>query len=322
MQTKVSILIPVYNTSSYLAKCLDSVLGQTYSELEVIVVNDGSTDNSLDILESYAHKHRNLKVINKPNGGLQSARKVGIQNATGDFIAFVDSDDTLPSTYVIETLVDAIMPQTQIVVGRVNIDNGAEPRLFPSSVFTTISAQEYLLNYLICGKVSWNLVAKLFSRSLINSTVSNPINVSAGEDALYTISLANAATGTVTMVNKPVYNYYVRPGSITQSRNTKYIYDNFKVADYIDNLLKDRVDTKYRVAFRLLCMSNSFRYGWLGRRNNINADAIRRYQQTSGVLPLFAPKKRLQIWILIHFGDLLSTIVFKNRIHEKQSIDN
>ena len=90
---KISVIVPVYNVENYLAKCLDSIVNQTYKNLEIIIVDDGSTDSSPSICDTYKEKDKRIKVIHKENGGLSSARNVGLKHATGDFIAFVDSDD-------------------------------------------------------------------------------------------------------------------------------------------------------------------------------------------------------------------------------------
>lgn len=103
----VSIIIPVYNAKKYLSNTLDSVVKQTYKNLEIILVNDGSTDNSKDICESYAKIDKRIKVINKENGGVSSARNYGLALAKGEYISFVDSDDFLFED-MIETLVNDI----------------------------------------------------------------------------------------------------------------------------------------------------------------------------------------------------------------------
>lgn len=90
---KFSIIVPIYNTEKYLPKCLDSLVNQTYKNIEIICINDGSTDNSLKILEKYAQKDEHIKIINQENQGVSIARNVGINNATGDYILFVDADD-------------------------------------------------------------------------------------------------------------------------------------------------------------------------------------------------------------------------------------
>ena len=93
---KISVIIPVYNAKDYLARCLDSVCNQTLKDIEIICVNDCSTDNSIDILNDYANQYPNMKVIDcKVNGGESVARNIGLDNATGEYIAFVDNDDTI-----------------------------------------------------------------------------------------------------------------------------------------------------------------------------------------------------------------------------------
>lgn len=100
MKALVSIIIPVYNTDEFLEECLDSVINQTYSKLEIIAVNDGSTDRSLEILKGYANKNKNFKIINQKNSGPSIARNQGIQMAKGKYIYFLDSDDyILPNTF-------------------------------------------------------------------------------------------------------------------------------------------------------------------------------------------------------------------------------
>lgn len=314
MNNKITVVIPVYNTEKYIRKCIDSIVHQSYTNLEIIAVNDGSTDGTGAILDQYAALDLRIKVIHQKNAGHQSARKAGVEAATGDFIAFVDSDDSIARSDAFEKLIGAIDDKTHIVVGRINIDNGTTTKLFPSDIFSSISSKEYIEKYILCGRVGWNICAKLFRTTIVKSIEGNPINVTVGEDALYTIIIAEQAGGNVVMVNIPVYNYYMRNGSITKTKNTKYFYDNFLVADYIDAYLKETVAVKYRVAFRLLCMSNSFRYGWQGSSHPLNANAIKLYKQTPEVLQLFRPKKRLQIWLLINLGNLLSRYVFKNRI--------
>ncbi|MCI7189013.1 MAG: glycosyltransferase family 2 protein [Fusobacterium mortiferum] len=91
-QPKISVIIPVYGVEKYIRQCLESIINQTYKNLEIIVVNDGTKDNSMKIVEEYLSDER-IKIINKQNGGLSSARNRGIEEATGDYISFIDSDD-------------------------------------------------------------------------------------------------------------------------------------------------------------------------------------------------------------------------------------
>lgn len=95
LPVKVSVIVPVYNVEKYLSTCLSSCINQTLFDIEIICVNDGSTDNSLSILEAFAKADQRIKIVNKPNGGLSSARNVGIREACGEMIMFLDSDDFL-----------------------------------------------------------------------------------------------------------------------------------------------------------------------------------------------------------------------------------
>ena len=92
---KISVIIPIYKVEKYLDRCLESVTNQTYKNLEIILVDDGSPDASPEICDKWAKKDNRIKVFHKPNGGVSSARNLGIENATGDYLTFIDSDDTI-----------------------------------------------------------------------------------------------------------------------------------------------------------------------------------------------------------------------------------
>ena len=104
----VSVVVPVYNVEKYLSRCIDSISRQSYSNLQIILVDDGSKDNSAVICDEYSKKDTRISVIHKTNGGLSDARNVGIDNAKGDYICFIDSDDFVRETYV-EDLLNAIL---------------------------------------------------------------------------------------------------------------------------------------------------------------------------------------------------------------------
>lgn len=124
---KISVIVPVYNTENVLEKCLESIINQTYENLEIILVNDGSEDNSINICEKYKEKDNRIIIINKENGGLSSARNEGINVATGDYISFVDSDDCIINNfyeYLVKLLVENKFPD--IIQGsfeRINFDD-------------------------------------------------------------------------------------------------------------------------------------------------------------------------------------------------------
>ena len=100
MTEKITVIVPVYNVENYLNKCLDSLINQTYKNLEIIVINDGSTDNSGTICQEYAQKDNRIVYIEKENGGLSDARNAGLDRMTGSYVTFVDSDDWIEQDYV------------------------------------------------------------------------------------------------------------------------------------------------------------------------------------------------------------------------------
>ena len=126
MTEKITVIVPVYNVENYLNKCLDSLINQTYKNLEIIVINDGSTDNSGEICQEYAQKDNRIVYIEKENGGPSDARNAGLDRMTGSYVTFVDSDDWIELDYV-EILYKKITEyQADIAVGNYYSFNEAE----------------------------------------------------------------------------------------------------------------------------------------------------------------------------------------------------
>lgn len=111
----ISVMVPVYNVAPYITNCLESLIHQTYTNLEIILVDDGSTDNSLEICQEYAKKDKRIKVIHKENGGLSTARNAGLDVATGDYYSFVDSDDYI-STRFYEIMLNVALEHSADIV--------------------------------------------------------------------------------------------------------------------------------------------------------------------------------------------------------------
>ena len=118
MSVKVSVILPVYNASDYLHQCMDSIVGQTLKDIEIICVDDGSTDNSLDILKEYEQKDKRVKVIQQKNAGAGAARNNGLSIATGEYLSFLDSDDFFEPDMLEKAYEKAKGSNAQIVVFR------------------------------------------------------------------------------------------------------------------------------------------------------------------------------------------------------------
>lgn len=114
LDKKVSIIIPVYNVQEYIGECIESVIGQTYNNLEIIIADDGSQDDSLMICKRYAAEDERIRIFSQPNAGVSSARNLGLKNMTGEFVTFIDSDDWIDADYI-EKLLAACEGDTDIV---------------------------------------------------------------------------------------------------------------------------------------------------------------------------------------------------------------
>ena len=209
MNQLISIIVPVYNIKKYLRPCFKSLVGQTYQDVEIIFVDDGSTDGSNEICDELVHQDYRVKVFHKKNGGLSSARNFGIQHAKGDYIIFVDGDDTIASTFV-EQLASSIQSsQSNIAVcGFDSIPSG--PKEIPrEGIITGKQATIELLtqqrNYQI---VSWN---KIYDKKLFDN-IKFPVG-KIHEDTLTTYKLLHAATK-VSFISAPLYHYRQRANSI------------------------------------------------------------------------------------------------------------
>lgn len=162
---KVSVIIPVYNAEKYLRECLDSVLNQTHKNVEIVAVNDGSTDNSLQILIEY-QKEKNIKVISQINEGVCSARNKGLECSSGNFIMFLDSDDCIYPQAIELLLNDVLACNADISVGEMSSLNKVE-NLTCEAQIAIYNKQEALIEALNDAPISYSSCAKLFSRDII-----------------------------------------------------------------------------------------------------------------------------------------------------------
>lgn len=214
----ISVIVPVYNVSAYLRRCVDSILTQTYENLEVILVDDGSTDSSGVICDEYAGKDSRVQVIHKANGGLSSARNAGLDRARGDYVAFVDSDDWIErETY--EYLLGLVhkFGVKLAYTGRYDVEEETGERkkgLCPKTE-EKISARELVGRIFLWDNVDSAACDKLYERSLFENHRYPEGKVCEDVPVTYRVILE---TDFVAVGNRPMYNYYHRKGSITQSQ--------------------------------------------------------------------------------------------------------
>ena len=210
----VSVIIPAYNIEDYIGRCLDSIISQTYKNLEIIVVDDGSRDHTGEILDNYAKKDRRIKVIHKENGGVSSARNKGIEAAEGDYIGFIDGDDLIESE-MYKTLVDLLEEENA------DIAHCGYQMVFPDRVdyyYNTgkkkIQTTEEGLKDLLSGEmIEPGLVNKLYKKELIkNCRLDETVKIN--EDLLMNYQLFKLSQKSVYYDITP-YSYMIRSSSAT-----------------------------------------------------------------------------------------------------------
>lgn len=239
---KVSIVIPVYNVEKYLRRCLDSVFRQTYSDFEVVCINDGSTDSSLAILDEYRRMYDNLAVYTIPNGGQANARNLGVKKSQGEFICFLDSDDYIENT-MLEVLVRTQQQDKcdMVICGIDRIfEDGVSKieKLFKYDADLdekhTVSIYEYPK---IITVVKNSPFSKLIRKDVIlKHNVEFPVGY-IYEDFTFTHTLI--ATGlTISIIQDKLYKYIVRKGSTMTSKQSR-IKDMFPMYEQVVNTYKE-----------------------------------------------------------------------------------
>lgn len=236
---KVSIVVPVYNVERYLAQCLDSLRGQTYSDIEIICVNDGSIDRSAAILDMFAKVDKRIKIIEKPNGGLSSARNAGIMAATGDIVCFVDSDDGL-SKHAVNKIVEVfesndadVVTFGGVVIPEFRHNAWLEKCLSPRDVVYT-DFNPNLLTKENSHPFVWRTACRLDFLRKNNLFFDEELRF--GEDQLFHYAIYPRSNKTV-LISDRLYQYRVeREGSLMDSRSeNRYlkIYDHIRIVEAI-----------------------------------------------------------------------------------------
>lgn len=237
MSCEISVIIPVYNTEKYLKRCLDSVIHQTFKDIEIIIVNDGSTDNSSSIIDKYKNKDSRIIVINQDNNGLSEARNSGIKVSSGKYISFVDSDDTISLDMLNIVHKQLIKENSELIIFRYQrLSNETEIVLYRDIDYENMTKEEIfrLSVSLKIIPVSWN---KVYKRSLfIDNNLYFPKNMYF-EDCALIFKLIYFAKK-VSFLNKILYNWYDIEGSITNSISEKHIYDRIKLLLTIKDFLQ------------------------------------------------------------------------------------
>lgn len=239
---KVSVIIPVYNVEQHLEQCLDSVVNQTYTDIEIMIVNDGSNDNSSKIIERYQLKYKNIKVIDQENKGVSVARNVALKESTGRYVLYLDSDDYLEEN-CIKVLIDKIeVDESDMVISNYSkvYDSGIEGEncdislgLLENKIYSGREIAELMLKNLVQGYVT----GKLFKRK---NLIENNFTFEEGKkvEDFFPMFKQLCSTDKISYVEAYMYKYRQRLGSTVNTNNislmTDFIYAIRKTADYAE----------------------------------------------------------------------------------------
>lgn len=226
MNSLVTFILPVYNAENTLKKCLDSILKQTYCDYEVIIVDDGSVDDSGKICDSYSLNDNRFRVVHKENAGVASARQLGVSLASGEYVIHIDSDDWIESNMLSDMMNE--IGDADILVSDYYY-NTKHGQTYVRQVDCTTS--EELLEKIIKGEVFGSLWHKLIRRNLYQNIEFNT-DLTFCEDQLLLFKILTTYQCKVINLHKAYYHYECNDGSITQRTDREYFDNKIKYEDY------------------------------------------------------------------------------------------
>lgn len=235
----ISVIVPVYNVEKYLERCLKSLLNQTFKDIEIICVNDGSTDNSLQILE----KFNGIKIINQQNSGLSVARNTGLKSATGEFVAFVDSDDFIDPDFYEKLYAKCIQYNADVACAGIIRENNKKKNIlveYKDESFSTTIKEKFEIAKCPQYNFVWN---KLYRKSFL---IDNHITFVPGmiyEDMWFTPEILEKSNGLV-CVGETFYHYWKHKDTLIKGNSDKSRADKILGHEFLSEKCK-----KYNVNF-------------------------------------------------------------------------
>ncbi|MEG1441955.1 MAG: glycosyltransferase [Oscillospiraceae bacterium] len=314
---KISIVIPVYNTAEYLEKCLESVVNQTYKNLDIIIINDGSTDNSADIIEKYDKQDDRITVVNTENNGVSKARNIGIDLSNGEYIWFIDSDDFLYPESV-EKLYNSI-GSCDMAASNVNIitDNEVPKKFLNLPKDDKITVDFNFINDLLGDRVhiGGSLINKMYRTEIIKkmNIRFEERSLIYAEDAMFNFKSFKYIRN-IAIVDEPLYGYYQRSTSVshTYKPNLAKRCENFveEINYYYNN--------KYKKALKMRCfvffieiLYNEKKAGYKAFENVLKNKYFETQLQDLDISGI--SKKRKMIYILRKFPLILYCVYKASR---------
>lgn len=295
----ISIVVPIYNMEKYLDKCINSIINQTYKNIEIILVDDGSTDKSSKIINKYKKLDKRIKAYYKKNGGLSDARNYGIDKATGEYIGFIDSDDYIEKN-MYETLYNNIIKYNadisvvgfNVVYESTDIKNRVEYQEVTDKleIYNRKEAFDLLFDANKFGNFAWN---KLYKKELFKN-IKYPLGKKM-EDLGTTYKLVEISNKIVYEPLK-LYNYFQRSGSIMNNKDLKFMKDIYLLSYerfiYYDNKYGFNIDNHNNMISTLL-----FIYSYVEDEDKLYKDILKRVHLLK-IIKYLNNKEKIKIFIL------------------------
>lgn len=274
MKDIVSVIVPVYNVAAYVAECIDSILAQDYTYLDIILVNDGSTDNSGSICVEYAKRDKRIRVIHQQNAGLSAARNTGLENILGKYIAFVDSDDVLHPSYVSALLSTLVENDVNLVMCDMLKFAHERPTPEVDKNCEILTAKKTIERFL--RGEWWSACAKLYRKEQFEH-IRFPVGRN-NEDYAILAQVFDLCTSIV-YLKSPLYFYRTREGSITRSQLNNHSFDEIDNCLDVMRFIEQQHPELYQLAEANLAYSLAKLYSALVSRPNIFHNKYREIQK-------------------------------------------
>lgn len=255
MVNLVSVIVPVYNVEEYLEKCINSLLKQTYSNIEIILIDDGSTDKSLMICEQFEFTHKNIKVIHKKNGGVSSARNLGVETANGRYIVFVDADDWVEERFISELCKLISKENVQLgIVGYRKIENNNNVKECKQLSYKTILLSQIDALNKILNRVMYlgYMCNKIFDKEIIvNNNIKFNEDIKIWEDLVFCCQYIRCINY-IEYYNMPLYNYCIRENSAATSGDYKIVRTSIIAVEILIGMMKEQ-EEKHKEVLEPFC---------------------------------------------------------------------
>ena len=307
---QISIIIPIYNVERYLRQCIDSILAQTFTNFELLLIDDGSPDGCPAICDEYAEKDARIRVFHKPNGGVTSARNKGLDNAKGNWIIYIDGDDWIEPTYVEELYNAAINNEADIAICgfRFVYEDGSSviehPTIWDDNKQASLNRYIASIWTTACGSIQKTSLYK-------DNGVQSPKHITFCEDFHLIVRLCYFAKKVVS-IDRPLYNYRQQPSSIMHTLNEKKRAESLAAyIEIIDFFRKHGETETYKkvMAWRTIHASHYMTYDPLRFEDFKNY-----YPDKKDYIwdcPFIGSQKKVLIWLITHGYEPIAIVLIR-----------